>query len=187
MDVRVVASSQRDLAELVAAGVFREELYYRLAVVSAALPPLRARRDDLPALVAHFVAEANRRHGMDVRGVAPGALSALFSYGWPGNVRELAEALDRAVGAARGRDIVITDLPPLVRGARAEAEQAPFPVAGSTMEEIEREAILRALDRCGGSTSRAAELLDVSVRKVQYRLKEYRAGTSARRPALLDN
>jgi DNA-binding NtrC family response regulator len=187
VDVRVVASSQRDLAELVAAGAFREELYYRLAVVSAALPPLRSRRDDLPALVAHFVAEANRRHGMDVRGVAPGALSALFSHGWPGNVRELAEALDRAVGAARGRDIAVTDLPPLVRGARAEAEQAPFPVAGNTMEEIEREAILRALDRCGGSTSRAAELLDVSVRKVQYRLKEYRAGTSARRPALLGN
>jgi two-component system, NtrC family, response regulator HydG len=188
VDVRVVASCQRDLAELVRAGSFREALYYRLAVVSAALPPLRARRDDLPALVAHLVAEANALHGKDVRGLAPGALSAIFSYAWPGNVRELAEALGRAVAAARGREITLADLPPLVRGARAEAEEAPFPVPGSTMEEIEREAILRALDRCGGSTSRAAEVLGVSVRKVQYRLKEYRAGTSARRaPATLDS
>jgi len=183
IDVRVVASSQQDLAELVEAGTFRADLYYRLAVVSAVLPPLRARRDDLPALVAHFVAEANRALGKDVHGVAPGALSAIFSHGWPGNVRELADAIRRAVGVARGREITLPDLPPLVRGARAEADQAPFPVAGATMEEIEREAILRALDRCGGSTSRAAELLGVSVRKVQYRLKEYRAGASARRGA----
>jgi two-component system, NtrC family, response regulator HydG len=183
VDVRVVASSQRDLAELVRAGTIRDELYYRLAVVSAALPPLRARRGDLPALVAHLVAEANLLHGKDVGGLSPGALSAVLSYGWPGNVRELKEAMGRAVAAARGREIALSDLPPLVRGARAEAEGAPFPVPGSTMEEIEREAILRALDRCGGSTSRAAEVLGVSVRKVQYRLKEYRAGTRARRPA----
>jgi two-component system, NtrC family, response regulator HydG len=181
VDVRVIASSQRDLVELVEAGGFRADLYYRLAVVSAVLPPLRARRDDLPALVAHFVADANRAQGKDVRGVAPGALSAIFSHEWPGNVRELADAIRRAVGAARRREIELADLPPLVRGARAEADQAPFPVAGATMEEIEREAILRALDRCGGSTSRAARLLGVSVRKVQYRLKEYRAGTGTRR------
>ena len=181
VDVRVVASSQRDLLELVEAGRFREDLYYRLAVVSASLPPLRARRDDLPALVAHFVAQANLTLGKDVSGMAAGALSALFSYEWPGNVRELAEAIRRAVAAARGREITLSDLPPLVRGARAAAEEGPFPVPGATMEEIEREAILRALDRCGGSTSRAAEMLGVSVRKVQYRLKEYRAGMSTRR------
>ncbi len=181
VDVRVVASSQREVGELVEEGTFRADLYYRLAVVAAALPPLRARRDDLPALVAHFVAESSRALGKDVRGVSPGALSAIFSHEWPGNVRELSDAIRRAVGVARGREIALSDLPPLVRGARAEAEQSPFPVAGATMEEIEREAILRALDRCGGSTSRAAEALGVSVRKVQYRLKEYRAGTSSRR------
>lgn len=181
VDVRVIASSQRDPVELVEAGAFRPDLYYRLAVVSAVLPPLQARRDDLPALVAHLVARANRVHGKDVRGLAPGALAALFSHPWPGNVRELADAVSRAVAAAVGREVQLSDLPPLVRGARVGAEQAPFPVAGATMEEIEREAILRALDRCGGSTSRAAELLGVSVRKVQYRLKEYRAGGSIRR------
>jgi len=181
IDVRVVASSQCDLSSLVPTGQFREDLFYRLAVVSAELPPLRARRDDLPALVAHFLAEANAVLERDVRGVAPGALSAIFAYPWPGNVRELGEALRRAVGVARGREIALSDLPPLVRGARAEAEESAFPAPGATLEEIEREAILRALDRCGGSTSRAAALLGVSVRKVQYRLKEYRAGASNRR------
>jgi DNA-binding NtrC family response regulator len=178
VDVRVIASSQDDLATRVEEGRFREDLYYRLAVVAAALPPLRARREDIPALVSHFVAAAGRALGRDVRGVAPGALAALFSHEWPGNVRELEEAIRRAVAEARGREITVSDLPPLVRGARADAEQAPFPVPGASMEEIEREAILRAVDRCNGSTSRAAEMLGVSVRKVQYRLKEYRARAS---------
>jgi DNA-binding NtrC family response regulator len=184
VDVRVIASSQVDLAAQVEEGRFREDLYYRLAVLSAALPPLRERRDDIPALVSHFLAGAARAHGRDVRGFASGALVALFSHEWPGNVRELAEAIRRAVAAARGREIVEADLPPLVRGARADAEQAPFPLPGATMEEIEREAILRAVDRCNGSTSRAAELLGVSVRKVQYRLKEYRG--ASRRPRAPD-
>jgi two-component system NtrC family response regulator len=181
VDVRIVASSQRDLADDVAAGRFRQDLYYRLAVVSALVPPLRSRRDDLPALVAHFAADAARELGMPADGLAPGALSAIFSYDWPGNVRELAEAVRRAVAAASGREIAAADLPPVVRGARAEADEAPWPLPGATLEEIEREAILRALDRCGGSTIRAAGLLGVSVRKVQYRLKAYRAGITGRR------
>ena len=180
VDVRVIASSQRGLRGLVEAGSFREDLFYRLAVVSSTLPPLRARRDDLPALVAHFVAEANRALDKSVRGVMPGALSAIFSYEWPGNVRELKNALWRAVAAALRQELSLTDLPPTIRGARAVAEAAPYVVPGATMEEIEREAILRALDRCGGSTSRAAQLLGVSVRKVQYRLKDYRAGAASR-------
>jgi two-component system NtrC family response regulator len=175
VDVRVIASCQEDLARWVEAGRFREDLYYRLAVVAATLPPLRARRDDIPALVAHFLAEAGRELGADLRGVAPGALAALFSHEWPGNVRELREAIHRAAAAAGGREIALGDLPPLLRGARADAGPSTFPAPGATMEEIEREAILRAVDRCNGSTSRAAELLGVSVRKVQYRLKEYRA------------
>ena len=182
VDVRVVASCQRDLAEDVRAGRFRQDLYYRLAVVSAVIPPLRSRRDALPALVAHFVAQACRTQCKDVRGVAPGALSAIFSYPWPGNVRELAQALRRAVGAARGRELVATDLPPVVRAGRAE-EETPWPAPGATLEEIERDAILATLDRCGGSTSRAADVLGVSVRKVQYRLKVYRSGAPLRREA----
>jgi two-component system NtrC family response regulator len=181
VDVRIVASSQRDLAADVAAGRFRQDLYYRLAVVAAQVPPLRSRRDDLPALVAHFAGEAARELGVHAGGLAPGALSAIFSYDWPGNVRELAEAVRRAVAATSGREISAADLPPVVRGARAEADEAPWPVPGATLEEIEREAILRTLDRCGGSTVRAAGLLGVSVRKVQYRLKAYRAGITGRR------
>jgi len=185
VDVRVIASSQDDLVRRVEEGRFREDLYYRLAVVAVALPPLRARRDDIPALAARFVADASAALARDVRGLAPGALVALFSHEWPGNVRELAEAMRRAVATARGREITVADLPPPVRAAREDAALAGFPVPGSTMEEIEREAILRAVDRCGGSTSRAAELLGVSVRKVQYRLKEYRSGV--RRPEAPSN
>ncbi|HYD51537.1 MAG TPA: helix-turn-helix domain-containing protein, partial [Gemmatimonadaceae bacterium] len=98
------------------------------------------------------------------------------SHAWPGNVRELSESMRAAVAVAQGREVTVPDLPPPVRAARDDADLAVFPVPGSTMEEIEREAILRAVDRCGGSTSRAAEVLGVSVRKVQYRLKQYRAG-----------
>ena len=136
VDVRVIASSQRGLRGLVEAGSFREDLFYRLAVVSSTLPPLRARRDDLPALVAHFVAEANRALDKSVRGVMPGALSAIFSYEWPGNVRELKNALWRAVAAALRQELSLTDLPPTIRGARAVAEAAPYVVPGATMEEI---------------------------------------------------
>jgi two-component system NtrC family response regulator len=182
VDVRVIASSQEDLGRSVEEGRFREDLYYRLAVVSVALPPLRARRDDIPALAAHFVSDASAALATEVRGLTPGALVALFSHEWPGNVRELAEAMRTAVAAARGREIAVADLPPPVRAAREDAALSPFPVPGSTMEEIEREAILRAVDRCGGSTSRAAELLGVSVRKVQYRLKEYRCARRAPLP-----
>ena len=181
VDVRVVASSQRGLEADVVAGRFRQDLFYRLAVVSTAVPPLRARRDDLPALVAQFAAEAARELGVPAGGLAPGALSAIFSYDWPGNVRELSEAIRRGVAAAGGREVSAADLPPVVRGARAEADEAPWPAPGATLEEIEREAILRTLDRCGGSTVRAAGLLGVSVRKVQYRLKAYRAGITSRR------
>ncbi|MGC3997738.1 MAG: sigma-54 dependent transcriptional regulator [Anaeromyxobacter sp.] len=180
VDVRVVASSQVDLAEAVAAGRFRHDLYYRLAVVAAELPPLRARRDNLPALVAHFAAAEARALGRAPPGVTAGALAALFAYEWPGNVRELAAAVAHAVRATAGHDLALEHLPPVVRAGAAEEADA-WPAPGSTLLEIEREAILRTLDRCGGSTARAAELLGVSVRKVQYRLKEYRAGAPGRR------
>jgi two-component system NtrC family response regulator len=181
VDARVIASSQRDLAEEVRAGRFRQDLYYRLAVVSAGLPPLRARREDLPVLVAHFAAQAVRELRRPVPRVSAGALSALFAYEWPGNVRELSDVVHRAVRAAQGNEISPDDLPPLVRSARPEVEQGVWPAPGATLVEIEREAILRTLDRCGGSAARAAELLGVSVRKIQYRMRQYRSGGPLRR------
>ncbi|HEY6098092.1 MAG TPA: sigma-54 dependent transcriptional regulator, partial [Anaeromyxobacter sp.] len=183
VDVRVVASSQRDLAEEIRAGRFRDDLYYRLNVVSMALPPLRARKADIPALVGHFIDVHARAAGKHITGVTPGALSALFAYDWPGNVRELANVVERAVAAARGHEITADDLAPVLHGARPDESTASALIPGATLFEIEREAILRTLDQVDGSTARAAELLGVSVRKIQYRLKEYRSGHSARRRA----
>jgi len=174
VDVRVVAGSQRDLAEEVRAGRFRDDLYYRLNVVAVGLPPLRERKGDIPALVNHFLHEGERASDERPPGVTPGALSALFTYEWPGNVRELQSAVERAARLAIGREIVPEDLSPVLHGARPELGTSSALIPGASLAEIEREAILRTLDEMGGSTARAAELLGVSVRKIQYRLKEYR-------------
>jgi two-component system NtrC family response regulator len=181
VDVRVVAGSQRDLAEEVRAGRFRDDLYYRLNVVSVTLPALRARKSDIPALVNHFVEVFAAGVGKEITGITPGTLSALFAYDWPGNVRELANVVERAVHSARGDQITAEDLAPVLHGARPEESTASALIPGATLFEIEREAILRTLDQCGGSTARAAEVLGVSIRKIQYRLKEYRSGASGRR------
>jgi two-component system NtrC family response regulator len=188
VDVRVVAGSQHDLAEEVRSGRFRDDLYYRLNVVSVTLPPLRERKGDIPALVNHFLEVYGRAQGKEITGVTPGTLSALFAYDWPGNVRELAGVVERAVTLARGREITADDLSPVLHGARPEESGASALIPGATLFEIEREAILRTLEQCDGSTARAAEVLGVSVRKIQYRLKEYRSGVSARRrPPLEDD
>jgi len=183
VDVRVVAGTQRDLAEEVRAGRFRDDLYYRLNVVAIALPPLRERKGDIPALVSHFIEVYAAGRAKEVVGVTPGTLSALFAYEWPGNVRELANVVERAVAAAHGREIAAEDLAPVLHGSRPEESAASALIPGATLFEIEREAILRTLDQCGGSTARAAEVLGVSIRKIQYRLKEYRSGVAGRRTA----
>jgi two-component system NtrC family response regulator len=183
VDVRVVAGTRRDLAEEVRAGRFRDDLYYRLDVVSMTLPPLRERKGDLPALAAHLVARHAAALGRSVAGATPGALSALFAYPWPGNVAELDAVIAAAVARAEGKELAPEDLSPALQGARAEEGVTSALIPGATLFEIEREAILRTLDQVGGSTARAAELLGVSIRKIQYRLKEYKAGATGRRRA----
>jgi two-component system response regulator HydG len=172
--VRVVAGSQRELAEEVRVGRFRDDLYYRLNVVSMTLPPLRERKADIPALVAHFLDHAPRHHGRRPRGVTPGMLSQLFGYDWPGNLRELEAVVRGAALRATGS---------VLHGASGEESGGSALIPGATLFEIEREAILRTLEQVSGSTARAAEILGVSVRKIQYRLKEYKAGQAGRRRA----
>ncbi|WP_242345627.1 sigma-54-dependent transcriptional regulator [Anaeromyxobacter terrae] len=184
VDVRLVAGTQHDLAEEIRAGSFRDDLYYRLNVVSIAVPPLRSRKSDIPALVQHFLETATFAAGKRITGVTPGALSALFGYDWPGNVRELASVVERAVSRAQGSEIAAEDLSPVLQGGRADEAGAIALIPGASLFEIEREAILRTLEQAGGSTARAAEILGVSVRKIQYRLKEYRAGGVPRNAAL---
>jgi two-component system, NtrC family, response regulator HydG len=179
LDVRLVAASTRDLAEEVRAGRFRDDLYYRLDVVSVALPPLSARKSDIPELVHHFLARSAPARAKGIASFSPGALSALFVYEWPGNVRELESVVEHAVARSGGPDIREEHLPLALRCARPEGRATIGLLPGATLLEIEREAILRTLDAVGGSSIRAAELLGVSVRKVQYKLKEYRSGLAA--------
>ncbi|MGZ6124269.1 MAG: sigma-54 dependent transcriptional regulator, partial [Myxococcales bacterium] len=173
VDVRLVAATNRDLAAEVKAGKFREDLYYRLNVVAVTLPPLRRRKGDLPALASHFIEKYAKLYGKDVRGLGSGTLNALLAHDWPGNVRELENAIERAVVLAQGREIGADDLPPSLRGARPDRREAGSLIPGATLYEIEREAILRTLELVGGSTSRAADMLGISARKIQYRMKEY--------------
>ncbi len=181
VDVRVVAGSQRDLADEVHAGRFRDDLYYRLNVVAVTLPPLRERKADIPALVSHFLERRGNAAGRPLRGVTPGVLSSLFAYDWPGNLRELEAVVRGAAERCQGSELGAADLPSVLQGVKAEDAGGSGLIPGATLFEIEREAILRTLDQVEGSTARAAEVLGVSVRKIQYRLKEYKAGHAGRR------
>ncbi len=182
VDVRIVAATHRDLAAEVKAGRFREDLFYRLNVVSLTLPPLRERKSDVPALVNHFLLKYGESYGKEVKGLAPGTLQALLAHDWPGNIRELENAIERAVVLAQGAELSTDDLPPVLRGPRPMGSTSKNLIPGASMALIEREAILRTLEMVQGSTSRAAEILGISVRKIQYRLKEYSGGGTAPSP-----
>jgi len=145
-------------------------------VVAVTLPPLRNRKGDIPALVSHFVEKYGKAYGKEIRGLAPGTLNALLAHDWPGNVREIENVVERAVVLAKGPELTADDLPPTLRGPRPRERSPGALIPGATLYEIEREAILRTLEMVGGSTSRAAEILGISVRKIQYRLKEYANG-----------
>ena len=185
VDVRLVAATNRDLGAEVKAGHFREDLFYRLNVVAVTLPPLRRRKGDIPALAAHFIEKYGKTYGKEIQGLAPGTLNALLSHDWPGNVRELENAIERAVVLAKEAQLTADDLPATLRGPRPAGRDVGGLIPGASLHEIEREAILRTLELVGGSTARAAEMLGISVRKIQYRLKEYADGTppAAEEPA----
>ena len=173
VDVRLVAATNRDLAAEVKAGKFREDLYYRLNVVAVTLPPLRQRKSDVPLLVNHFIEKHSLAYGKDVVGLAPGTLDTLVDYDWPGNVRELENAIERAVVLSKRNQLCTDDLPATLRGPRPGRRDPGALIPGASMAEIEREAILRTLEMVGGSTGEAAEVLGISVRTIQYRLKQY--------------
>lgn len=170
-DVRIVAATNRDLAEEVKERRFREDLYYRLNVFPIPLPPLRERQDGLPLLIDYLVRRAASQTGRPVPSVAPEALAALQSYSWPGNIRELQNVLERAVILHKGR-ITTSELPDLLRRPVQVHHEALLP-AGGSLRDLERAGILEALESCGNNRRLAAEKLGISKRTLQYRLKEY--------------
>jgi len=174
VDVRIIAATNRNLAEQVSRGRFREDLYYRLNVVNIELPPLRDRKSDIAALSRFFLDRYARENSKALDGFAPETVELLLAYEWPGNVRELENAIERAVVMASGPLVEPRHLPPAVRPAVKPASALP-PVPGSTLADLERYAILETLASVGGSTSKAAEILGISVRTIQYRLHQYNA------------
>jgi two-component system NtrC family response regulator/two-component system response regulator HydG len=182
VDVRVITATHRDLQALIKEGKFREDLYYRLNVIEIPLPPLRSRNQDIPLLTDFFLKKYSAVNGKEIKAVTDETLSALMAYSWPGNVRELEHALERAVILSRGDELDLALFPTLPRTA-PPARLAKKPDSpGATMEEIEREAILRTLESVGGSTSRAAAVLKISPRTIQYKLKEYRSRSVTETP-----
>jgi two-component system response regulator HydG len=174
VDVRVLAATNKDLATEVREGRFREDLYYRLNVVAVEMPPLRLRGGDVVVLAEHFLRRFGRENHKNVEALSEGARAKILGHRWPGNVRELENAMERAVVMCEGTSVTAEDLP----FDAAQPLQGPVRIPGSTMAEIERYAILTTLEATAGSTARTAELLDISIRTVQYRLAEY--GVSAR-------
>jgi two-component system response regulator HydG len=169
VDVRIIAATNRDLEADVAAGKFRGDLYYRLNVVNVEMPPLRARPSDLLALAGHFLERFAKENGKRVDGFSDDAVERIGAYRWPGNVRELENVIERAVVLCDTPKLTAKHLPAGVGAASRTGVRIP----GSTMGEIERHAILSTIEACGGRTAQAAQMLDISVRKIQYKLHEY--------------
>ncbi|HEX2164999.1 MAG TPA: sigma-54 dependent transcriptional regulator [Thermoanaerobaculia bacterium] len=178
VDFRLIAATNRDLEREVAEGRFREDLYYRLKVVTLRIPPLRERADDVPRLADHFLAVFCEEHGREPKKLSPEALEVLRRHPWPGNVRELKNVIESTVIFHQGPEIRLSDLPAELRaGAAVSAAGAPVqPPSGEprSMAEIERQAILETLERTGGHRARAADLLEIGLRTLQRKLKEYK-------------
>ncbi len=172
VDVRVVAATNRNLKHRVDEGRFREDLYYRLKVVQLDVPPLRVRRSDIPLLAHAFLRKYAGENDRPVQGLSEEALQHLMIYPWPGNVRELENAIERAVVMCENELIQRDDLPTSAHGDLQNGSVMAL-IPGITMSELERVAILRTLDAVDGSTARAAEILGISQRKIQYRVKEW--------------
>ena len=168
VDVRIVASTNRDLAEAMKSGEFRQDLYYRINTITVTLPPLRERPEDIALLAQHFV-EANAAYG--AKRLSAAALAALEAYPWPGNVRELLHAIERAVILSRGEEIQPSDLSPEVLGAAA-----PSPVvgvAGASLETIERQHIVATLRQVSGHRGKAAALLAIDPKTLYRKIIGY--------------
>jgi two-component system NtrC family response regulator len=176
-DVRVIAATNRDLEQAIQKGTFREDLYYRLNVVTISLPPLRARKEDIPLLVEHFLKKYNRENKKNVASLSKEARDLLMRYEYPGNVRELENIVERAVVLCRGDTLTTQDLPLNLRESEAEAaleRERGTRRLPDTLEEIERQLILKALERSGGVQTKAAEELGIGERVLRYKMKKYR-------------
>jgi DNA-binding NtrC family response regulator len=173
VDVRVIAATNRDLRQMVSEERFQEDLYYRLHVIPIHIPPLRARREDIPVLVEHFVQKHSARAGKRIEGLAPGLMPALQAAEWPGNVRELENTIERAVVLST-TPVIGEDALRAGNAGPSGPVAPPFLVLRQNIEWVERETVRRAIDAAGGVKKDAAELMGISQRALSYYLAKHR-------------
>ena len=164
----MIAATNKDLEAAVAAGRFREDLYYRLSVVPIRIPPLKERREDIPALANYFMKKHSEKNRKQMKRIAQEAMDKLVAYDWPGNVRELSNCIERAVILSLGDDITLESLPNSIRQS-ASAPEGDLNI----MEQAERSAILTALRSCGGNKSLAAEKLGINRKTLASKMQRY--------------
>jgi len=176
LDIRIVATTNRDIEKAVSEGKFREDLYFRLNVIPVNIPPLRERKGDIVVLVNHFIGKFNALMGKAVAGVEPSAMDALTQNAWRGNIRELENVMERAVLLALGDKITLADL--MMNGVKLATpakreEEGDLSAPGITVAEMEKKLIMRTLDNVQGNRTKAAEALGVSIRTLRNKLNEY--------------
>ena len=172
IDVRIIAATNRDLAEEVAEGRFREDLFYRLNVFSLTLPPLRERPEDVASLAQSFLENFAAKNGKRIKGFTPGAMDRLIRYTWPGNVRELENVIERAVVLLLGEHVSERELPAHIAAANGAQTMTPSAQA-LTLRDLERNAIIQTLNRTGGNKSEAAKILGITRKTLHTKLQQY--------------
>jgi DNA-binding NtrC family response regulator len=175
VDVRVVAATNRDLRAMVSDGRFRDDLYYRINVLSIDVPPLRERREDIPVLIDFFLKKHTRNTSRLVRGLTTDTKKLMLDYSWPGNVRQLESAIERAILLCEGDLITVEDLPLEVRQEASPAAQGAFklPPEGISFEDVERDLIMQAMEQTDYNITKSAKLLGLTFRTLQYRLEKF--------------
>jgi DNA-binding NtrC family response regulator len=175
VDVRILAATHRNLQSLIEDGSFREDLFYRLAVIPLELPPLRERPEDIPELVEALFLKAKQKNNLPDLKLPPNLVPYFCQYRWPGNIRELENVIERLTVLAPNDEISIDDLPDFLRAERPghEAIRFELPPQGISLEAVERELILKALERFDWNQTRAAAFLDISRRTLIYRMEKY--------------
>jgi two-component system response regulator AtoC len=176
VNVRIIAATNRDLRAMVGEGKFREDLFYRLDVIPITLPPLRDRKEDIPLLVDYFIEKFNRNNKKQIQGFSDRTIGTLLRYHWPGNVRELENCIERAAVMADTDLLDISDLDQILHPARTQSP-GPSPqteTSPQSLKDVERDLILKTLESVQGNRTRAAELLGISLRGLQYKLKALR-------------
>ena len=176
VDVRVIAATNKNLKERVKEGKFREDFYYRLAVVEIPVPPLRERKDDIELLSLSFVKQFAEENKKTIDGISLAARKALYNYSWPGNIRELKNCMEAAVVMAKGKTIELDDLSSDVRGAMKDKEKSVVLSLPITLEEAEKKLILETIAFCGGNKSKASKTLEIGRKTLHRKLDEWKMG-----------